>query len=321
MQDYELASENYFLAYDIFKKIGFENVPIISKFLHDFALFHYYFKNYKEVIKLMQISAKYPPYNNNHHIQLYNNLAVSYSNLGEKKVALFYFEKTRAIAKNYNDKTWEGIASGNIGDIFYKEKKYPEALKQYKNQYDILIKSPFDPIRISSYNNFAKVYLALDSIDKTKKFLGFAETDLNNLRKNKSYGDDQQLESLKRNYFDLKSQYLIRNNNFQEAIKYKDSLANAQYSLDSKYNSSVIKMSSDKLLIQKKELELSRKEEKEAKLQFFFTFIILIFFLGGGIGYFYMYKSRQKKKQQNEKALNYSRNRHTCLNGGQRSGI
>lgn len=269
LNEYGLAFENYFEAYDIFESIGFENVPNISKFLHDFALSRYYFKDYNEVIRLMHISMKHPPYNSNHHIQLYNNLGVSYSKLGQRDSAIFYFEKTKELGKKYNSKAWEGITLGNIGNIFFRERDYNTALQNYKQQYEVLKDSPFDPIRIFSYLNVAKAYLKLDSISKTEKFLKLAERDYNNLRKNKSYGDDQQLQASRKDYFEIKSDYFLKAKRFPEAIVYKDSLVIAQKKIDSIYNSAIIKMSADKLVIKNKELKLSEKEREKPINNFF----------------------------------------------------
>jgi len=47
-----------FVAY--FERMGYENVPYAGKFLHDLALDHYFFRNYDEVIGLMETSAMLP---------------------------------------------------------------------------------------------------------------------------------------------------------------------------------------------------------------------------------------------------------------------
>lgn len=259
----------------------------------------------------MQISVKHTPYNSNLHIQRYNNLAVSYSNLGIRDSALYYFEKTKELGKRYNADSWEGITAGNIGTIYYREKNYPEALNYYKQGYEVLKNNPFDPIRISSYINVAKTYLVLDSVHQTERFLDFAERDLNNLRKNKSYGDDQQLKSSKRDYYNIKAQYLTRNNRFQEALQYKDSLAYYQNILDSKYNAAVIKMSSDKIVIQNKELELAYKEQEKAKQRLFYIILISGILILGGMVFSYLYMSKLKKKKQNERLI--AQNKITIL--------
>lgn len=307
LNEYGLAFENYFEAYDIFESIGFENVPNISKFLHDFALSRYFFKDYNEVIRLMHISMKHPPYNSNHHIQLYNNLGVSYSKLGQRDSAIFYFEKTKELGKKYNSKAWEGITLGNIGNIFFRERDYNTALQNYKQQYEVLKDSPFDPIRIFSYLNVAKAYLKLDSISKTEKFLKLAERDYNNLRKNKSYGDDQQLQASRKDYFEIKSDYFLKAKRFPEAIVYKDSLVIAQKKIDSIYNSAIIKMSADKLVVKNKELKLSEKEREKTHQQLFYITLISVILIVGGVIYVYMYLSRLKKKRQSERLIAQNR--------------
>ena len=310
-KEYGQAFENFFMAFDIFDKIGFENVPNGTKFLHDFALTRYFFKDYKEVINLMHISLKNPPYNSNHHIQRYNNLGVSYYHLGQKDSAVFYFEKTKELGKKYNSKAWEGITLGNIGNIYFRDKDYSTALQNYKQQYEVLKDSPFDPIRIFSYLNIAKTYLRLDSLSKTRGFLMLVERDYNNLRQNKSYGDDQQLQTSKRDYYEIKSEYYLKLKKFQEALAYKDSLAFSQKKIDSIYNSAIIKMSADKLLIKNKELKLSETKRAKTNQQLFYIILIAAILILGGVVYVYMYLSKLKKKRQSERLI--AQNRITIL--------
>lgn len=307
LREYGQAFENYFEAYEIFEKIGFENVPVASKFLHDFALSRYYFKDYNEVIKLMHISVKHPPYNSNYHIQRYNNLGVSYSNIGQRDSAIFYFEKTNDLGKKYNSKAWEGITLGNIGNIYFREQNYTEALTHFNQQYQALKDSPFDPIRIFSYLNVAKTYLRVDSISKADGFLKLAERDYNNLRLNKSYGDDQQLQTSKRDYYDIKSEYFLKTKRFPEALAYKDSLAFFQKKIDSTYNSAIVKMSSDRLLIKNKELKLSETKRAKANQQLFYIILIAAILIVGGVIYVYMYLSKLKKKRQSERLIAQNR--------------
>lgn len=305
--DYNLSFENYFAANEIFEKKGYQNVSIISKFLHDFALSRYYFKDYDQVIKLMHKSIKLPPYNSNHDIQRYNNLGVAYSSLGIKDSAIFYFEKTKKLGQKYNSVAWEGIISGSIGDLYYKENNYQEALKHYNIQYEKLKNTPFDPNRISSFVNIAKTQLQLGNIKETNNLIVLIENTYKSLRKNRSYGDDQQIETSKKDYYELKTNFLIKKNKLPEALKYKDSLLLVQNILDSKYHLAVVKMSSDKLIIQNKELKLAEKEEEKASQQLIYILLISGILIVGGIIYAYMYTSKRKKKRQNEKLLAQSK--------------
>ncbi|RZL40923.1 MAG: hypothetical protein EOP00_25815, partial [Pedobacter sp.] len=306
-QEYGLSFENYFAANEIFEQKGYENVPIVSKFLQDFALSRYFFKDYDEVIQLMHKSLKLPPYNSNHDIQRYNNLGVAYASLGNKDSALFYFEKTRLLGKKYNSLAWEGITAGNIGDVYYKENNFPEALKHYSIQYQTLKNSPFDPNKISSYVNVAKTQLELGNYKDANKLIGMIENAYRNLRENISYGDDQQIETSKKGYYELKTNYLIKTNNLSEALKYKDSLLHVQNILDSKYHSAVVKMSSDKLTIQNKETKIKEKEKEKANQHLIYIFLISGILIASVVVYYYMYNSKKRKKKQNERLLAQSK--------------
>lgn len=153
----------------------------------------------------------------------------------------------------------------------------------------------------------AKAYLKLDSISKTEKFLKLAERDYNNLRKNKSYGDDQQLQASRKDYFEIKSDYFLKAKRFPEAIVYKDSLVIAQKKIDSIYNSAIIKMSADKLVVKNKELKLSEKEREKTHQQLFYITLISVILIVGRVIYVYMYLSRLKKKRQSERLIAQNR--------------
>src|SRR5690606_10905115 len=198
-----------------------------------------------------------------------------------------------------------------IGNIYFRDKDYSTALQNYKQQYEVLKDSPFDPIRIFSYLNIAKTYLRLDSLSKTKGFLMLVERDYNNLRQNKSYGDDQQLQTSKRDYYEIKSEYYLKLKKFQEALAYKDSLAFSQKKIDSIYNSAIIKMSADKLLIKNKELKLSETKRAKTNQQLFYIILIAAILILGGVVYVYMYLSKLKKKRQSERLI--AQNRITIL--------
>ena len=297
-QEYGNAFENYFRAEKIYKKIGYENVPTIGKFLHDFALSRYYFKDYKAVISLMRESIKYKPFNSNHDIQRFNNLGSSYMYLGKKDSAQYFYTITFELAKKYENTTWKGIVYGNLGSLHYKNTNYNEALKNFFAEYEINKNSEYDPIKITSNTNIAKTYLKLGQTDKSKEYIKKVETILKNLQKDKSFGDNQQLETLKRDYFELKSSMLIHEGNYSKALLFKDSLNYYQRKIDSVYNSAVVDISSDRLTIENKELELQQKEQEKTKQNIFYACIILAVLLVSTIISYYLYKSRKKKSDQ-----------------------
>jgi tetratricopeptide (TPR) repeat protein len=311
LREYGHSFEHYFKAYEIFEKVGFENVPTITKFLHDMALSRYFFKDYKEVIRLMHLSRKYTPYNENHHIQLHNNLGAAYKELGVKDSALFYFKKTLELSKKYNYRVWEGISLGNIGNVYFNDKNYEQAHQYYLLEFDISKENHTDPIWLSSYINISKTYVKLDSLAKAKVFLKQISDKLQNLQKDKLYGENEHLKSLQRNFYEIMTEYAQQSGDYKLALQFKDSLNSAQQKIDSTFNSAIVKMSADKLLIQAKDLELAQKEQEKSSQRLMYLLIISLGLIFGVLSYLYMYKSRQRKKRQNERLL--SQNKITLL--------
>jgi len=311
LREYGHSFEHYFKAYEIFEKVGFENVPTITKFLHDMALSRYFFKDYKEVIRLMHLSRKYTPYNENHHIQLCNNLGAAYKEVGVKDSALFYFKNTLELSKKYNYRVWEGISFGNMGNVYFNDKNYEQAHQYYLLEFDISKENHTDPIWLSSYINISKTYVKLDSLAKAKVLLKQISDKLQNLQKDKLYGENEHLKSLQRNFYEIMAEYAQQSGDYKLALQFKDSLNTAQQKIDSTFNSAIVKMSADKLLIQAKELELAQKEQEKSSQRLMYLLIISLVLIFGVLSYLYMYKSRQRKKRQNERLL--SQNKITLL--------
>ena len=78
-------------AHEVYKKIGYDKVPNIGKILHEIALHYYFFRDYEEVIKLMEQSFEFPAFNKTLDLQRYNNMGLSYLNLGMNTQAIHYF--------------------------------------------------------------------------------------------------------------------------------------------------------------------------------------------------------------------------------------
>lgn len=309
-QNYEQAFEHDLKALEIYEKIGFENVPNIGKILHEIALHYYFFRDYEEVVRLMRISTKFPPFSKGLDMQRYNNLGMSYMKMGEKDSAVYFLNKGISVAKRYKSEIWEGLFLGNLGELYYVEKEYDSSLAYFRKNY-IYNKDEAKHItvKINSHVNMAKVLLELDSVQKAYGFLKMAENTFSSLKTNPSYvgakylGDRQQVENAKRQYFEAQINYLIRTGHFQTAIKYQDSLLKIRKEIERKYNSAVGKVASKKIMIHNKELQLAQKEQEKTKERLTYMGLVLVIIISGGSGYFYMYKSKQKKKLQVQRLI------------------
>lgn len=312
--EYTRAFENDLKALEVYDKIGFNKVPNIGKVLHEVALHYYFFRDYEEVIRLMNISLQFPPFNKQLDIQRYNNLAVSYMKMKKYDKASYFFYKGLDLAKKYRSHIWIGILSGNIGELYYNQEDYKHSLFFYQQNFEYNNDDLYSAVKMKSTTNMVKVYVKLDSIQKAREFLNISERIFSRLdtmtfsyQKARHLGDQQQLEVAKKQYFEAKIDYLKSTGDFRSTVKYQDSLVKIGKKLEGTYNSAVGMIASHKLMIQKKELQLIQKKQEKANQQLVYIILISIVLILASIGYWHLYRSKQKKKRQNERLINLNR--------------
>lgn len=308
---YAQAFINDLKALEIYQQIGYQNVPNIGKVLHEIALHYYFFKDYHQVIELMRASLKLPPFSKGLDMQRYNNLGMSYMNLGIKDSAVYFLNKGIEAAQKYNSEVWLGLLNGNLAELYYKEKDYQKSYIHFRENF----KYNYDQInhinlKMNSYTGMVKIYLKLDSVWRAEEFLEMSETVLTNFEKMeisylkaRNLGDKQQFEVAKRRYFEVKIDYLKIIGDFKKALIYQDSLMVIRKEIEEKYNSAVSKMASDQLTIQNKKLLLVEKEQEKTKQRLLYIILISGVLIISGVLYFYMFKSKQKKKRQSERLI------------------
>lgn len=312
--EYARAFENDLKALEVYDKIGYNKVPNIGKVLHEVALHYYFFRDYEEVIRLMNVSLQFPPFSKQLDIQRYNNIAVSYMKMKKYDKASYFFYKGLDLAKKYHSHIWIGILNGNIGELYYKQQDYKASLVHYRQNFEYNNDDLYNVVKMKSTTNMVKVYVKLDSMQKAREFLNISERIFSRLdtmtisyQKARHLGDQQQLEVAKKQYFEAKIDYLKNAGDFRSAVKYQDSLVKIGKKLEGTYNSAVGMIALHKVAIQKKELQLAQKKQEKEKQQLFYIILISIVVTSGGISYLYLYRSKQKKKRQNERLIKLNR--------------
>lgn len=306
-ENYQNAFESDLKCLSTLKKVGYKNVPNIGKILHEIALHYYFFKDYEEVIKLMQISIQFPPFSRGLDMQRYNNLGVSYQKLHEKDSAKYFFSRGLKIAKKYQSATWEGLICANLGNLFYDAKKFDSSFYYFQKNYRKNATEKLHPtIKLNSIIDMGKIYLELDSIPKAVSFLNKAEKLIENLNE-KHLGDKQQIENAKLAYFETQIKYLKKIGNFRKALIFKDSIVKIQTDLDKKYNQAIVEISEKQVLISDNEASLIKKEKEQTAQSFFYTRLLLCLVIFVFVGYYFMHRAKLKKRSQTEHLLSQNK--------------
>lgn len=272
MEKYGAAFEHILSSNHKFREIGFEKVPLIGKILHDQALNYYFFRDYKEVVTLMEQAMGLPIYSPNLDIQRYNNMALAYRGLNEMDKSIFYLRKTIERANFYRDSVWVGLAAGNLAKVYKQKGELHEALRLYQTNYEHNKNNHADPKIIKGVLlQMAKVNLllnrwaeALACLKKSEKI----KLEANGL----GFGDLQYHENLKSLYFEVCHLVALKKADYKTAYVYLDSMKTLGLNKTEKYNAIYIKQEQVKLDIQKYLVQAKLK----AKEQELFTTRLLI---------------------------------------------
>jgi len=170
-----LACENYLKAYDIFKNIGFKNVPEASYFLDDVAEFYYDLGDFETAKRFLLEALDYKPAHRD-QVNITNTIGLIYRNDKEYDNALLYFNKALHLAKAYKDTVWAGIVTGNIGSVFFLEGNYDVALPYIKTDYE-------QSLKYNQLENAAYALARLAAINVKKGDFVVAERQLDTLAK------------------------------------------------------------------------------------------------------------------------------------------
>jgi tetratricopeptide (TPR) repeat protein/DNA-binding CsgD family transcriptional regulator len=132
-----LAIECLIRAHEQFDHLGYEHNRNASQYLYSIGLTYYQLKNYKEALKYFLMAQRYP--NPDFWIaeQTENGLGLVYFELGMPDSAIYYYSKTIDIAAQNKDTAWIGIANGNIGDIYMKQKDHDKAYEYFDKYYRV----------------------------------------------------------------------------------------------------------------------------------------------------------------------------------------
>lgn len=132
---------NYILrSLDEFKKVGYSKVPEMSLYLFQIADFYYDVDDYANARSYALQALKYKTNRARLAVNTINTVGLTYRNEHQYDSALVYFNKALEVALAKKDSAWMGIATGNIGSVYYLQNRYTEALPYITADYNTSVK-------------------------------------------------------------------------------------------------------------------------------------------------------------------------------------
>jgi tetratricopeptide (TPR) repeat protein len=142
--DQEMALFYYLKSAELRRELGDENFSINNN--QHFATVGnllFQMQEYDKSIEYLQLAMHLPSKTKLRYTSALNTVALAYQRIGKYDSAYSWYNQSLQSAKEGNDTIWEAIVYGNIGAMYFEQKKYDKALPLlWKDYYTTLIKEP-----------------------------------------------------------------------------------------------------------------------------------------------------------------------------------
>ncbi len=294
------ALENFMYCYDALNKDPDKNFYRQGWWLHQIAGSYYLFNDFEKAIQIAKQGyshgGRFTPNAQWFELVSPNLVAMSFLNNGDYDSARVWLLKTYENAKRQQSVPWTGIAGGNIGNTYYLQKKYREAVPYFKTALDTCVKikiwdnvSPFA-------SSLADCYLHTGEMNSVPALLSLAKS---------AAEKDGSPENWHRYYLAAANYHKLTGNTslafaYDDSAQLYDQQLTAQYNIDKKARSEAGWAFHKKQL----ENELAIQKIKREKLLLYGLIVGACLLLIIGILYFKRQKVKlllNHEKLENEK--------------------
>jgi signal transduction histidine kinase len=223
----------------------------------------------------------------------FHSIALSYRNLGVYDSTLFYLMPTLEHTSK-TDTLYLGLIYGNIGDTYFLQQKYTQALPYLLTELEYVSKKEINIEGLDCMNTLAELYLRINNLKKAQLYYDWLGYYMKG---------PHAVPSVRLNYLRLSSEYFKKKNDFKKSLDFvhqyyalKDSLAavrnnelvaavSAQYDFDQ----------------QRKEIEFLQQdnlvqEARSNQKSFFLAGALMAIVLIGALLFVLFINYRQKKE-------------------------
>lgn len=284
-----IACLSFLKAQEGFKAIGFDKVPDMSTYYSQLADFYYHLGDYINAEIQLQNALKFPISSLRDKITMINTLGLIRRNRREYPQALSYFNKALDLAKQSKDTVWMGIATGNIGSVYFNLGNYERALPHIKIDYAQSLKYGEKDNAAIALLRLVKINLQKNAVAQSVKLLDTAEL----LIKNSAIP----LLSIKTDIYDLRAQCYEKMGNPARALAFRKIYELAKDSLAAQNNIAAVDVVKMQYAIGKQLAEDSRlkAQARERNAMFIILFLLVVILI--------LLYSRQTLKARKDKEL------------------
>jgi signal transduction histidine kinase len=160
----------------------------------------------------------------------YHTIALGFRNLGNYDSALFYFQPTLEHTSK-SDTLYLGLVYGNIGDTYFLQQKYTQALPYLLTELEYTSQKEINKIGLDCMNTLAELYLRINNIKKAQLYydwLGFYMI------------SPHAVPSVRLNYLRLSSEYFKKKKDFKKSLDFVHQYYQLKDSLGAIHNNELV---------------------------------------------------------------------------------
>lgn len=254
-KQYVPACEYYLRSEEVFKSIGYENVPGLYNYLFKVGSFYYVLGDHDNARANLEQALKYAPYHGRERITIVNTIGLIYRSNKQYAQAVNYFNMALATAIANKDTVWAGIAKGNIGSVYFMQGLYKQAWPLIETDYITSLK----------YNEPVNAALALSRLAKINidnKDMAAANRKLDTI-KLLIKGTKEDVLTLLCDYDNLRSQFYEQTGNPAQALVYRKMYESDRESLVNRNNIAAVERVKLRYEADKRIAELNKVKARE----------------------------------------------------------
>lgn len=297
-KDYESAFEWLLQSAKILEKIAPDNFPNMVAHLNSIGRSFYNFEDYKNATIYYKKSSNLVKtnFNNLAILEAQSTLGLCYQKLGNFKEAELSFLRVINDTSQYKNKTWQGIASGNLGYNFYLQENYEKAIPLFKKDIENAIHINELGLAAGSLIPLADISLKQNKLRQAKKEIDSAYAYIK-----KANQTDRLLK-----LYPIISKWYAANNQPELSSIYLDSTLMAVNIQNEKYSSLKLLRANQKVEAKDRKIEvenLKSKSQLEITQRNFIILSIMILLVGSITSFWFRNKYLLKKQQIKDLAL------------------
>ncbi|KAI9459570.1 Tetratricopeptide TPR_1 repeat-containing protein [Russula earlei] len=287
-RDYPLAFENMLKANNLIQnEIGYDHYLFSSQFLYGLGFLYYDFGNISKAKYYLLDAMKYPCTNQVYEIRISNTLALTYENTKQYDSAVYFFQKVIRVAKNSHNEAWVGIATGNLGNIYFLQKKYEEALPLLTIDYETSKKN-------GQWMSSANALATIADINVKNNHLTEAGKQLTEVLQ--LYNRQKDIVVL-RGYYNVMVRLCKAQKNYYAALAYVDSTNALQSEIIKRNDAIIFNQAEQKVELEKHLVDIKLLESEADKKMLIKNFIIVSVILLLIIAIQFLFRLYLKRKE------------------------